>query len=247
MLGIYHQFAFYIHIVLGSIALVVFWLPLLTKKGGKNHRLTGKIFVYSMYAVSISGVIMTTLVLFDPMAVRQPQAVLNAQQIIDFKIRNRIFSGFLFMLSVLVFTNVRQSILVLKAKKDRSLLKTPFHLLTISFLGCSGLIMGWIGFQQELTLFKVFAILSVLICIGMFRYIFKATIKKNEWIIEHLGNILGAGIGAYTAFFAFGGARFFSEVFTGSLQIVPWILPSIIGVAASTYLTKKYRKTYRII
>ena len=78
-------------------------------------------------------------------------------------------------------------------------------------------------------------------------YIFKKSIKKREWLIEHLGNIIGAGIGAYTAFFAFGGRRFLAEIFAGQLQVVPWILPGVIGGIAIAYLSKRYRVQYKVV
>ncbi len=241
-----HQIAFYLHVVIGSIAMIVFWLPLIAKKGSKNHRLFGNLFVKGMYAVSISGFIMSILVLVDPIAVRLPEAIMNTEKTNHFILQNRIFSGFLLMLSVLVFSNVRQSILVLEAKADRSSLKTPFHISLLIVLGLLGLSMAVIGFKFEILLFEIFAALCIFNSIGMLYYIYKPAIKNREWIIVHLGNILGAGIATYTAFLSFGGRRLLAEVLTGSLMILPWILPSIIGVTASIYLTKKYRNQYRI-
>ena len=88
-----HQFALYIHITIGAIALIIFWLPMFASKGSKNHRLYGKLFVNGMYAVSVSGIIMSLLVLADPVAVRLPEASLALQQQ-DFIAKNRIFAGF---------------------------------------------------------------------------------------------------------------------------------------------------------
>ena len=97
-----------------------------------------------------------------------------------------------------------------------------------------------------LLLFKIFAALSVSLSFSMMKYVFKPVLKQREWIIEHLGSILGAGIGAYTAFFAFGGSRLFATLLTGNLQVLPWVLPSVIGISASIYFSKKYRKQFRV-
>jgi hypothetical protein len=242
-----HQIAFFIHVIIGSIALIVFWLPLFAKKGSSKHRLFGNLFVKGMYTVSISGLIMSTLVLIDPIAVRLPEAIMSTEKTNSFILQNRIFAGFLLMLSVLVFSNVRQSIVVLEAKADRSRLKTKFHLSLLVILGLLGITMAVVGFIFEILLFKIFAGLCIANSLAMLYYIFKPSIKKREWIIVHLGNILGAGIGAYTAFFAFGGNRLFADILTGSLMVLPWVLPSIIGVTASIYLTKKYSQQYRVI
>jgi len=145
-----HQIAFYLHVIIGSIAMVVFWLPLLAKKGSRNHRLFGNLFVKGMYAVSISGLLMSTLVLIDPIAIRLPESIMDAERTNNFILQNRIFAGFLLMLSVLVFSNVRQSILVLEAKADRSCLKTHFHIALLVVLGLLGLTMGFIGLKFEI-------------------------------------------------------------------------------------------------
>ena len=246
MVHLIHQFFFYLHVVLGSMGLLVFWLPVLGKKGTKFHKQFGKVFVYTMYSIAISGIIMSLLVLIDPVGVRFPERGMSFEQAYQLKEQNRQLSVFLLMLSLLVFVNVKQSILVLKAKANRELLKTPSHLACIGILLLAGISVGLLAIQQSNLLFGVFAVLSIALSTGTFKYIYKAELKPREWVIEHMGNILGAGIGAYTAFFAFGGRRFFSEVFLGNMQIIPWVLPAIVGLIVTPYLTKKYRKTYRI-
>ena len=241
-----HLTAFYIHVVAGSMAMVAFWLPMLTKKGDKKHRKYGKLFVNGMYAVTISGLIMTLLVLADPIGIRAPERNLTTQEAYQLAYQARVFAGFLFMLSVLVFSNVRQSILVLKAKADRTMLRKPLHVGMVVFLGVAGFIVGYLGTEQDILLLKIFAGLSIFNSVGMLYYIYKPTLKSREWVIAHLGNIVGAGIGAYTAFFAFGGSRLFAHMLSGNLMVIPWVLPGIVGIAGSIYLTKKYRKQFRV-
>ncbi len=241
-----YQLSLYTHIIIGTLSLFVFWLPLAAKKGSPSHKKSGIWFVNAMYTVAISGFIMTSLVLLDPIGVRYPDSVPPADKIEAIIKQQRVFAGFLLMLSWLVFTNVRQSILVLKAKADRSLLRKPAHLLTVFSLGCLGIIMFTIGLQQEILLFKIFSLLCIGVSIGNFHYIFKRDLKQREWVIAHMGNIIGAGIGSYTAFFAFGGQALFDEVLTGQLQIIPWILPSLFGIAYTIYSNNKYRLQFRV-
>jgi len=247
MLSGIHQFLFYLHVACGSVGLVVFWLPMLSKKGSPFHKTFGKVFSYGMFAVAISGIVMSVMVLIDPAAIRAPDPELNEQAIQQFSERARQTSAFLLMLSLLVFTNVKHSLLVLKAKQDRRILKNFNHIASISLLLLIGLSIGYFGFTSGNTLFIVFSILCIISSGNLFFYVFKKNIKKREWLIEHLGNIIGAGIGAYTAFFAFGGRRFLAEIFTGQLQVVPWILPGVVGGIAITYLSKKYRNQYRVV
>ncbi len=247
MLSIIHQFLFYFHVTFGSVGLVVFWLPMLSKKGTAFHKKLGKVFTYSMFVVSISGIIMSVLVLMDPIGVRVPVTVMDTETTQLFIEQNRNTAIFLLMLSLLVFTNVKHSILALNAKGNRLLLRQYSHMIPVSILMLAGLGVGYLGISSGKTLFTIFSIIAILSSSSLFYYIFKKQLKKREWIIEHMGNIIGTGIGAYTGFFAFGGRRFLSEVFTGQLQLIPWMLPAVVGIAASVYLSKKYRLQYKVV
>lgn len=66
----------------------------------------------------------------------------------------------------------------------------------------------------------------------------KKDIAKGAWVIQHIGHIIGSGIGAYTAFFAFGGRNLFQSL--PLLQIGSWVLPSLIGVPFIIWLSRKY-------
>ena len=246
MLQYIHHTFFYAHIIAGSIAMIVFWLPMIAKKGDKNHKKYGKIFVQGMYFVSVSGFLMTSLVLIDPIGVRVPERNLGMEEAYNLAYQNRVFAAFLFMLSILVFSSVRQSIMVLRAKANRELLRTPLHTGMFVFMGLVGLIVALIGFKEEILLLQIFSALVVFSSVTGLHYNYKKTVKQREWLIAHLGNIMGAGIGAYTAFFAFGGSRLFSEFLTGSLQVIPWVIPGVIGSIAISTLSKKYREQYRV-
>lgn len=241
-----HQFLLYLHIFVGALGLVVFWMPIVATKGSSFHKRLGKYFVWIMLTVSISGIVMSLMALTDPVSVRAPLSELTDLQLKKLIERSNDTSTFLLMLSMLVFVNTRQSVLVLKAKADRQIMKSVQNLLPIFLLFSAGIVVLFTSIQPAKPLFIAFSSLSIFVSIGSFRYIYKQELKPREWIIEHMGNIFGAGIGAYTAFFAFGGRRLFSEIFVGNMQMIPWLLPSVIGVASTIYLNKKYREKYKI-
>lgn len=58
-----HLSAFYFHVALGSIALILFWIPIATKKGAKQHIKFGQWYSCCMYAISLLGMFMTLLFL----------------------------------------------------------------------------------------------------------------------------------------------------------------------------------------
>lgn len=246
MSQIIHQFALYLHILAGTVAIIVFWLPIIAKKGSAEHIRYGRYFTRGMYAVSISGFVMTILVLLDPIGVRAPARNLSIDEARNIAFQSRLFAGFLLMLSLLVLSSVRHSILVLRAKGNRKLLRTPLHLSLYFLLGLVALIMGCVGIVQGFVLYQIFSVLCVTNVIGTLRYIFKSNIQQREWIIAHLGAILGAGIGAYTAFFVFGGSRLLSEIFDGNGQLLFWVLPGVVGTIASAYYSRHYKRIYRV-
>ncbi len=62
---------------------------------------------------------------------------------------------------------------------------------------------------------------------------------NDVFLINIAHNTNGSGIGAYTAFFAFGGRALFEG--SPSLQLVSWVLPALIGVPFSIWLSCKYK------
>jgi hypothetical protein len=100
-----------------------------------------------------------------------------------------------------------------------------------------------LGLLYGRTLHSVFGMLGIAISIGMLRYCLNATPKPKQWLVEHLGAMLGSAIGAYTAFFAFGGRSLFSDL--GNAQLLFWIAPGVIGGTAIFLLSRKYQPRQR--
>ena len=231
------------HIAIGSIALILFWVPVFAKKGSRVHVKFGKVYVSAMYAVVVTAFVASVLVLIDPIAAEPPGRDLDIEASQRFRERARNFSLFLLMLSVLVFTSLRHGILALRARVDSDALSRPVHRATIGLLLLLGVGVGLIGIRAGLILLMVFSGISIAGAIGMFRDTRANMRKRNERIAAHLNALIGTGIGAYTAFFAFGGSRFFAELLPGQWQVIPWVLPSVIGTIAIRRLVKRYQPT----
>ena len=61
-------------------------------------------------------------------------------------------------------------------------------------------------------------------------------------LAEHIAGMLITGIAAYTAFFAFGGRTWFASILPGQLSIIPWVAPTVLGVIAIRWYTRKWTK-----
>ena len=70
----------------------------------------------------------------------------------------------------------------------------------------------------------------------------KARAKETKMKMHIQGTII-SGIAAYTAFFAFGGAR----IMVGMLQmhpqwmVIPWIAPTLLGFIYMQYVQRKFK------
>jgi len=242
-----HQFALYLHIAIGSCALIIFWIPVVTRKGNLDHKRFGRYFAYAMYTVSLSGILMASTDLMFPIAMHASGVDLTTEEATAFSVEVRDFALFLLSLSILVLTSTRQGWLTILHKNDREALRSPVHTgLCISLIAV-GLTLLANGLRTGSTVFIIFSILQIITGIGNLRYNFKKELKPNEWWLQHLSGLFGAGIGAYTAFFVFGGRRIMDSVF-GDLytdySIVLWVAPGVIGGIAIGIVSRHYKHKF---
>ena len=244
-----HKTALYAHIAVGAVALIVFWIPMAARKGSPLHRRAGRYFLWGMTAVALTGIGMSTLALVDPIGTRITGRTLDMDQAFGTAARVREFSLFLLMLSVLVYVAARQATLVLVARANRELLRQPWNVSCLVGLGALAMVTGFVGlnggrihdFSDVNVLLVVFAVIGLNGSLRMLHYTFKSSIGPREWMVEHIGNAIGCGIGAYTAFAAFGGRELFGDLLPGQWQLLPWVLPTIIGTAYARRASRPYR------
>ena len=99
-MSLIHTILLYGHIFLGALCLVLFWLPVICQKGSKLHKLSGRYYYYMMLFIAGSGVVMSLMVLFDPVLIYLKGATLPAERLAKFVSERRNFSAFLLLLSV---------------------------------------------------------------------------------------------------------------------------------------------------
>lgn len=233
-----HSILLGFHILLGGMALALFWMPIAMKKGSLDHIKYGVIYARIMYAVAATGAIMSLLVLSDPLLLKKSY-ISSGTDLDAFVARIRAFSLFLLYLCLLTFASIRHGLLVLRCKANRQLLRSPAHMLTLGTLLAGGIALLSMGVVRHNTLHIIFAILGITIAAQMLRYCFAEQINNKQWVIEHFSAFIGSGIGAYTAFLAFGGRTLFSGL--GEWQIIFWITPGLIGGIASGILSRNYK------
>lgn len=232
-----HQSLFYLHIIAGSMALLLFWLPLLCKKGALNHRRFGQYYTGCMYTVIGSTFLLCILVLWDPVFYKG-QHLASEDMHAAFSQRVRLFFGFLMYLGFLVYCGLNTSQMMLKHKQNHKALKTPLYIGTQLLLGIGGLVLLSVGIYFQQVLHMAFGVIGMMSAIQTLRYPLKQQVSPNQWLIEHFSAMIGTGIAAYTAFFTFGARRLLE---LGEWQLVVWFVPAIVGTIAITWLSRTHQ------
>lgn len=228
-----HSLLFVIHIIFGSMALILFLVPIATKKGGLDHRKFGRYYANTMYAVAASGAVISA-----PLIIKH-QFVNENTDTEKLALSLRIFWTFLLYLSLITFVNIRHGILVFKNKRQHFKMRQWPHLFSIGILLVGGLVLFSLGVIYSNTLHMIFGVLGTVMAIQTGRFCLAKSVSVNRWLVEHIGAFIGSGIGAYTAFMAFGGRSMFGEL--GQWQLVFWVAPGVIGAIASARLSCKYK------
>ena len=211
-----------IHIAFGAVGLVSFWVPVIGKKGAKNHRKWGKVFWFTIMVAGSVAVCLSLLTLYDPPGTHPHLVKMGAPFV------RGIFGVMMLYLAILTLNLAWYGLETIKNKANHPRNKMGFNLalqplLIIAALGCAieGVLiqqylmvgMSMIGFATAGT--------------NLFFMFTKAPAPK-EYLKEHVKAIVGSGISVYTAFFAFGAVRFMPEM---ALHPGLWSIPLIVGLS----------------
>lgn len=218
----------WLHIAGGFVALFVFWIPIVTKKGGKVHHVVGWIYVWSMAIVAISAFYMGAYrIFFDEIA--------DADRI--------AFSWFLIFISILSSASAWYGIRVLKFKKRQEGHKRIVDLGYSALLFLSGIGMSIYGITLGSPLLTYFPIVGISLGAMQLAYWLRPAQKKMHWLFEHFSGMLACCISTVTAFMVFGAPRLLNiESVSVWLWFAPTILLTPVIIGFSIYYGKKYSK-----
>lgn len=207
-----------VHILAGATALVTGLLAMLTIKGGKAHRLNGKLYFWSMAIIFITSVYMALfkdMLFFVLIAFFSFQAAFNGYRILYLKkINQGQKAGMLDYIGIVV---------------------GGLAAVTMLYLG----IVNWTARNDAAIILLVFGVFYALGVWNEYRKFKKPPTEKMFWLYKHLGQMGGAYIATTTAFLV-NNSRFFSFI----PAVVLWLAPTAIGVVLITVVLKKYRKQH---
>lgn len=208
----------YIHAFFGGLGLFAGTISIVVRKGGKIHKLWGKIFSVGMLISSLLSLIIA--------------CIPNHQ------------SMFLFLIGIftIYMVSAGNRALTLKASIkskadwiDKSISYSMFIIAVLMIL------LGIYSFINNSELWKLYFFFSAFGLLMTYRDFktFKQFVNDNKiGIISHVGRMVGAFITSVTAFIVAG-------LSIGSLTF--WLLPTLIGVPYITYWTRKIEKTKKRI
>jgi uncharacterized membrane protein len=191
----------WIHILAGTLALVVAPVALLTAKGGPTHRRWGKVYFWAMAVVAATAI------------------VVGYWRSILFLVLTAVFSFYAALSGYRVLQRKRPDL----GQRPRALdwIAAGITLMASATLIVLGVTRPTPRFQELSTVAIVFGLVGLSIAgLDLWRFLHPPT-ERRAWWYKHMANMIGSYIAAVTAF---------SVVNFSFLPItVRWLWPTIIG------------------
>lgn len=211
------------HIVAGSIGLIAFWVPVIGRKGGKNHRRWGQVFIWSMIAVGFLAIGISTATLVDPVGTHPGPGFDFPPEILE-----GIFGWMMLYLSILTINLAWYGRECVRNKYDHSRNKTWLNwmLQVVLLIAATNTAVRGVLLEQPLMIGISTIGFATVFTNGYF--MLRQNPDRDAWLREHLKGLVGAGISVYTAFFAFGAVRLMPEL---ALSPLLWSVPLVTGLS----------------
>lgn len=237
-----------IHIGSGVLGMILFWAAALSRKGGRIHRQTGKLFVALTYLVVFTAFISCCWNLIDPYSFTGRAELTEGN-----RRALRFFALLLLGLAMFTCSAAAFGIRCARSRLNNGvILDTGLRLVLLTLAAC-GLCLTTIGMIDALSADRYprsWALVGLGFLSLLFAksdYIFAKTPPDDpkEILRKHIGSMIGCGIAYHTAFLITGADRFLDGYLTGYAQLIPWILPTLIGLPVAAWVTRKHTSSDR--
>lgn len=225
------------HIVFGFTVLVLFWVQIFSRKGSRFHVAAGKFYYwFGLIVVALAGygvftVIARAFTSDDKPAMSDPYLAAV------------LFLGYLAVITFSVLEKGRSAIRFRGPSPGvRSLFAWTRAALALS---ASLLLIAYAALHQPANAILLFALspLGIFIAIETASFQLNGNNKPDRWVVEHLDGMIGSGIAFHTAFFVFGAGNLFEPLLADTpYQLVPWVLPTLIGLPATMIWKRRVLK-----
>lgn len=219
---LFHGFVV-LHIAFGSVGLLAFWIPVIGRKGGPDHRKWGRVFTATMLLTGTAAIGISTATLVDPVGTHP--------HLPDAEWVRGIFGWMMQGLAVLTINLAWYGWLCIRHQGNHAA-HLVWHnvtlqvLLTLVSLNCA-----WQAARiGEPLMLGMPAIGLATVATNLWFMLRPA--RPLGWLKEHIKALVGAGISVYTAFFAFGAVRTVPAL---ALHPGLWAIPLVVGLGLIIY------------
>lgn len=218
------------HIITGATGLVVFWVPVIGRKGGAMHARYGRVFTYMMLATGTVAVGIACTTLSDPVGTHPH---LSGNPIFaDPLLIEGIFGWMMLYLATLTVNLAWHGWLCINNRKDHRANRVWHNLVLQVLLMAASINCAWRGLQIDQVLMIAISGVGFATVATNLWFLYKPNPRPLDRLKEHIKSLVGAGISVYTAFFAFGAVRLMPEL---ALQPALWAVPLIVGLTLILY------------
>jgi hypothetical protein len=210
------------HIVSGTTGAIAFWVPVIGRKGGANHRRWGRVFSIALLATGGFALAMSLLSLADPIGTHP-----HLEGRFDAAFIRGFFGHLMLCAAILTINLAWYGWKLVKNRsnqaRNRTRLMYALQWLTIgAAINCAG--QGWMMGEKLLI---GLAVVGVATGWTNLHFLAKDRPRREDWLKEHVKSLVGAGISVYTAFMAFGSVRILPEL---ALHPAMWAIPLAVGL-----------------
>ena len=220
------------HIVSGAVGLVAVWVPIVGRKGGRNHKRWGKIFAYSMLLTGSFAIGISLCTLYAPLATHPFASEAQSAFAGDAELVRGIFGWMMLYLATMTIMLAWYGLLCIRNRRaheqNRNL--PNFVLQAMTFVAAANCAVQ--GARLGNGLMIGISIVGLLAAVLNTRFILSDDPPVNEWLIQHTRGLVGAGISVYTAFLAFGAVNLLPAY---AFNPVVWATPCTLGVGLLLY------------
>lgn len=206
-----------LHIAAGFTALLVGLVAIIAPKGQALHHKSGLVYFWAMVVVSLSSTVIS----------------LRSDPVNLFLLVTGIFSFYL------IFTGYRATIVKNKAPKFVDKLVTAVMLCTAIAMMSLAINDGLNGSGRLTIILGIFGSIGGVLALADLLVYRNGLNHPKEWLLRHLGRMLGAYLATFTAFAVTNLTAWMASIFW-------WTLPPIIGGISIAFATRYYRGIYAI-
>jgi len=211
-----------VHIAAGAIALSVFWVPLVTRKGGRTHRRAGWVYVVAAATVAVTGFLSCIPLVSSGSPFRWRAGV------------------FLAYVSVLAGASAQLGVRALRTKGRAGASRRASDLIPPLLLVAGGVALAAFGMYRSMVLYVLFAGLGVVLGLSYLRFWLTPPAHERAWFLAHMSAMGTSSITTVTAFVVVNARRVGMRTFDLAL----WAGPIAVLAVGLTIWRRYYARRF---